>query len=135
VTPATRPPLDKLLASAPFQRSRHAAARVANDAEALSRLLEDVSAHEFGIGQLPDVGGGIDIDIACAVVEAHIDALTHDESSNPVADARCRLVIAALHYLIDTDDVIPDALPDGHVDDVVIMRWAARVARGEVPAE
>lgn len=135
MTPATRPPLDKLLASAPFQRSLRVAARVADDAEALSRLLEDVAAHEFGIGQLPDARGGIDIDIACAVVEAHIAALTSGEVTGPVADARCRLVIAALHYLVDTDDVIPDALPDGHVDDVVVMRWATRVARGEIPAE
>jgi len=135
VTSPTRPPLDRLLTSAPFQRSRHEAAQVANDAAALSRLLDQVAAHEFGIGHLPDTGGGIDIDIACAVVEAHIAALTDGGCVGAVADARCRLVIAALYYLVRTHDVIPDTLPDGHVDDVVVVRWAARVARGEVVAE
>lgn len=131
----TPPPLDKLLTSTPFQRCRHQAARTANDPAALSRLLEKVAAHEFGIGQLPDARGGIDIDIACAVVEAHIAELTTGDTTDLVTDARCRLVIAALHYLVDMDDVIPDNLPVGHFDDVAVLRWATRVARGELPAE
>ena len=131
----TPPPLDKLLMSMPFQRCRHEAARTANDPAALSSLLQKVAVHEFGIGQLPDTQGGIDIDIACAVVDAHIADLTGGGTTNPVADARCRLVVAALHYLVDMNDVIPDNLPSGHVDDVAVMRWATRVARGEVPAE
>lgn len=131
----TQPALDKLLTSLPFQRCRHEAARTANDPTALSDLLEKVAAHEFGIGQLPDAKGGIDIEIACAVVDAHIAALTNGETTNPVDEARCRLVVAALHYLVDMNDVIPDNLPDGHVDDVAVLRWATRVARGEVPAE
>lgn len=132
-----RPTLDRLLASASFQRSRRAAARIADDASALVELLGQVAAHEFGIGQLPDISGGIDIDIACAVVEAHIDELASGtaDDGTAIADARCRLVIAALHYLVDTEDVIPDRLPSGHIDDVVVMRWATRVARGEVPTQ
>lgn len=131
----TPPPLDKLLLSMPFQRCRHVAARTVNDHTALAGLLEKVAAHEFGIGQLPDAQGGIDIDIACAVVEAHIDDLASGDATDVVADARCRLVVAALHYLVDMNDVIPDNLPSGHVDDVAVMRWATRVARGEVPVE
>ncbi|HWC24861.1 MAG TPA: DUF1232 domain-containing protein [Flexivirga sp.] len=131
----TQPALDKLLTSLPFQRCRREAARAANDPAALTQLLERVAAHEFGIGQLPDARGGIDIDIACAVVDAHIDDLTSGDTTNPVADARCRLVIAALLYLVDMNDVIPDNLPTGHVDDVAVMRWATRIARGEVPAD
>lgn len=135
VSAETQPALDKLLTSLPFQRCRHEAARTANDPMALSDLLEKVGAHEFGIGQLPDAKGGIDVDIACAVVDAHIADLTSGDTINPVADARCRLVVAALHYLVDMNDVIPDNLPNGHVDDVAVLRWATRVARGEVPAE
>lgn len=135
MTSPTRPALDKLLASPPFQRCRHEAARIANDPAELSRLLDQVAAHEFGIGRLPDAGGGIDIDIACSVVDAHIAELTGGGSTSPVADARCRLVIAALHYLVDRNDVIPDQLLEGHVDDVAVLRWATRIARGELPAE
>ncbi|GGB26885.1 hypothetical protein GCM10011492_16460 [Flexivirga endophytica] len=131
----TQPALDKLLASAPFQRCRHEAARTANDPTALTSLLDRVAAHEFGIGQLPDTRGGIDIDIACAVVDAHIAELNAGDGTSAIADARCRLVIAALHYLVDKNDVIPDDLPEGHVDDVAVLRWATHVARGEAPAE
>lgn len=128
-----QPALDQLLSSAPFQRCRHEAARTANDPEALSTLLDQVAAHEFGIGQLPDAGGGIDVDIACAVVDAHLADLRGGDGASAIADGRCRLVIAALLYLVDKDDVIPDDLPNGHIDDVVIMRWATKIAQGEIP--
>ncbi|WP_446666126.1 DUF1232 domain-containing protein [Flexivirga sp. B27] len=126
-----QPALDMLLSSASFRRCRQQAARTANDPQSLAALLDQVAAHEFGIGQLPDSGGGVDIDIACAVVDAHLADLRSGDGTGALADARCRLVVAALLYLVDRDDVIPDHLPDGHVDDVVIMRWATRVARGE----
>lgn len=69
------------------------------------------------------------------MVEAHIAELTAGDHGTAIADARCHLIIAALHYLVDEDDVIPDRLPSRHIDDVVVMHWATRVARGEVPAE
>lgn len=133
MSPDNQPALDKLLSSAAFRRCRHRATHAANDPEALSALLDQVAAHEFGIGRLPDVGGGIDIDIACAVVDAHLAELRSGDAPSAIADARCRLVVAALFYLVDTDDVIPDDLPEGHIDDVVVLRWATRIARGEIP--
>lgn len=85
--------------------------------------------------------GRIDVDIACSVVEARAEELETDglpalpaADLDPAMSARLRLVIAALYYLVMENDAIPDSLPDGHVDDMAIIRWAIKIAHGGLPA-
>ena len=117
-----------------------AAEAIVDDPVALQQLLHRVESHEFGIGRLSDAAGGVDVDIACAVVEAHVEELleAHVAGVEPerscTDEARRRLVIAALHYLVMENDVVPDSGPFGHLDDVAILRWVTRVAQGELPA-
>ena len=74
-------------------------------------------------------------------VDAYVDEgmLTVDGHDDPhttsiTGKARLRLVVAALVYLVDVEDVIPDSRPNGLTDDVVLLRWASRMARAELPA-
>ncbi|TWP37898.1 DUF1232 domain-containing protein [Leekyejoonella antrihumi] len=131
------PGVTRLLASPAFRRSQLAAAAIAEDPRALQKLLHQVETHAFGVGRLKDTSSGVDVDIACAVVEAHIEELLEGAGSGPAdrscdEDAHHRLVVAALHYLVMDDDVIPDAGPLGHLDDVAILRWVTGVARANL---
>jgi uncharacterized membrane protein YkvA (DUF1232 family) len=46
--------------------------------------------------------------------------------------ARQRLVVAALHYLITRDDLVPDFRPGGYIDDVLAMTWVFGAADQEL---
>lgn len=128
--------ISRLLASSPFRRSRLVAASLVDDPEGLQCLLTGVEEHRFGTVPAGELARGVDLDIACAVVEARIEELHegHPATTYTCAqDARLRLVVAALHYLVTEHDVIPDSAPAGHLDDVAILRWVTRVAQGELP--
>lgn len=84
----------------------------------------------------------LDLDILCSVVDAHLEeqrdrgrcAVLASTPRSVTATARLRLVVAALLYLVDADDVVPDAHALGLGDDVVVLRWAARMVMAELPA-
>lgn len=103
-------------------------------------LLEEVAVKQGSMLALRSGSGQLHVDIICSVVEAHLDSLA--EAGNMpetgamsiTGKARLRLAVAALHYLVDPDDVIPDSHPHGHEDDLIVLRWAARMAWGELPA-
>nr|WP_279671563.1 YkvA family protein [Flexivirga meconopsidis] len=72
------------------------------------------------------------------MVEAHLEELTEpgitdERRAALAADPRPRVVIAALHYLVTERDAVPDWLPTGHLDDLLILQWATDVARGDLP--
>ncbi len=46
--------------------------------------------------------------------------------------ARERLVVAALHYLITPDDLVPDFRPGGYLDDVMALSWVFGAAANEI---
>lgn len=115
----------RLLGSAAFTRCRGVAARIEDDTHALASLLDDVATHRFGAGTLPHADGS-DVDTACSVVRNRIEGLRSGRP--PAPDARTRLVIAALLYLVTDDDVIPDRSAYGHLDDLAVLRWTTRVA-------
>lgn len=134
----------RVLGSQAFNRARREAADVVKSPERLRALLDEVEAMARENPSLSTGSQALDLDIVFAVVEAALDeeAEIHsvpDDSAgrarplNVTADARMRLVVAALLYLVDPDDLIPDDQPYGLVDDLAILRWASRVAREELP--
>jgi hypothetical protein len=46
--------------------------------------------------------------------------------------ARTRLVVAALHYLVERDDLVPDFRAGGYIDDVLAMTWVFGAAVNEL---
>ncbi|KNX39027.1 hypothetical protein VV01_20865 [Luteipulveratus halotolerans] len=128
----------RLLASPAFTRARALAGPLADDSVRLRTLLEQVDRKTFGIGTIDDLHGRLDIDIACSVVEARAEELDEGlgegvDDLDPTTSARLRLVIAALSYLVIDHDAIPDHRPNGHIDDVAIVRWVTQVAAGHLP--
>lgn len=122
-----------------FSRSRLISEEMADNAELLRMLLASVDRKRFGVGQLDDSRGRLDVDIAASVVEARAEELEIGGATaarlrelEATESARLRLVIAALHYLVMENDVIHDRRLNGHIDDVAIVRWVTKVARGDI---
>ena len=131
----------RLLTSAAFRRARLRAASLIASRTELHRLLASVESKRKSNPRLYEGAQGLDLDIICSVVDAYVDEgmLTVDGHDDPhttsiTGKARLRLVVAALVYLVDVEDVIPDSRPNGLTDDVVLLRWASRMARAELPA-
>lgn len=134
--------LESILASAPFLRSREVATALGGDVVGLQALLSEVEAKvkSFPIGDLREHPSGVHYDIAGAMVEAHIEELGEagfgtDKRNALASDDRRLVVIAALHYLITDQDVVPDWFAGGHEDDILVLRWATSYARGELPGD
>ena len=56
-----------------------------------------------------------------------------DRTLSVTAHTRLRLAIAALRYLVDPDDVIPDSHRHGLDDDIAVLRWVSSMVRIELP--
>lgn len=121
--------------STSFRVSREAAGRLLGDAEALRALLSYVETRQRAAGA--DIATRIHLDIAEAIVDAHIEELS--EPGLPSAavealrtDGRRRVVIAAVHYVATRDR--PGCPTDAdEPDDLEILRWATDFARGACP--
>lgn len=121
--------------SVTFRVSREAAGQLLGDAEALRTLLSYVETRQQAAGL--DIATRIHLDIAEAIVEAHIEEL--GEPGLPLeavealrTDGRRRVVVAALHYLATRD--LPCRLTDAdEPNDLEILRWATDFARGACP--
>lgn len=129
-------PEASIVTSAAFRRARLQAERISTSAERLERLLDAVKTKSGEHLALRAPAARADLDHVCSVVDAHLvgSAKARRQEQEPLsiaASARLRLVVAALVYLVDVDDVIPDSRPDGLTDDVVLLRWAAEMVQGE----
>jgi len=51
-----------------------------------------------------------------------------------ISSARERLVVAALHYLVTKDDLVPDFQAGGFIDDVLVLSWIFGAAADELDA-
>lgn len=111
------------------------------DLQRLSDLLAEVEVMRESHRRLRVGMPALDLDILCSVVDAHLEeqrdrahcaALTATPRS-VTATARLRLVVAALLYLVDADDAVPDSHALGLGDDVLVLWWAARMALAELP--
>lgn len=113
-----------------FRVSRETAGRMLGDASALRSLLAVVEKRQRCVGSATRVP----LDIAGAMVDAHIEELTEPGLSSAAAytlrtEARCSVVVAALHY-VATRDCPPYVSAPGEPDDLEILRWATDVVRG-----
>ena len=118
-----------------FRASQEAAARLLGDASALRTLLSFVETRQQSLGS--DIATRIHLDIAEAIVDAHIEEL--GEPGLPAAraealrtDSRCGVVVAALHY-VASRDCPPRVVGSDEPDDLEILRWATDRARGACP--
>lgn len=137
MSPATRIEA-RILASAAFRRARTRADSMLTSPQALRELLASVEAKQAMYPKLHEGAVALDIDIIASVIEAHCEAVSHParghNATSITAKARLTLVVAALTYLVEDDDLIPDHLPHGLTDDIALLRWASRMARAELPA-
>ena len=123
--PAEHNTTHRLLTSPPFRRCRDEAELLEADQPAVRRLLQEAAGHAFSAGTLLEAGVGAEFARVCDAVEAH---LAKDPARAPAPErARFRLLVSALLYVVNDDDVIPDHWPDGHLDDIAVVRWADRL--------
>lgn len=102
-----------------------------NDPVALRELVARADRRQFAVGSVRDLPEGVKVDIACAIVEAHIEELEErvDQPDTAIADdVRLLFVVAALRYFVEEADVIPDHLPNGHLDDIAVLNFALTFA-------
>ena len=116
-----------------FLASREVAGRMLGDAAALRTLLSFVESQQRAFGV--EIATRIHLDIAVAIVDAHIEELTEPGLTPAAIDAlrtdqRCRIVVAALHYVATRDCPATLALDTDEPDDLEVLRWATDVARG-----
>ena len=118
--------------STKFRVSSQAADQLLGDAAALRTLLSFVEIQQRSRGM--DIATRIHLDIAVAIVDAHIEELTEPGLSRAAAEAlrtdpRCRVVVAALHY-VATRDCPPYLVEAREPDDLELLRWATDRVRG-----
>lgn len=138
VNPATSAEA-RILTSAAFRRARLRASTLVASRRELAALLCQVERKRDDHAPLREGGRGLDLDIICSVVEACVEGpgcerAVEADATSITGKARLRLVVAALVYLVEVEDVIPDRQPNGLTDDCVLLRWASRMARAELPA-
>jgi hypothetical protein len=126
-----------LVASPAFTSSRRAVRHLVDYPDRLRELLTDVENKRFPGWDAQDPLQRVPIDIACAVLEARVEELEARPADTPApaATERLNLVLAALHYYARADDEIPDDMMTGHLDDVMVLRWAVHQAQSELPVE
>lgn len=99
-------------------------------AEDLHTLLAEVELKLIESECLRSTAMSVHIDIAAAVVEAFLEGEESLEALGPAREARLRLVVSGLHYLVMEQDMVPDGGPHGYADDLAVMRWVTRVVAG-----
>lgn len=117
----------RLLHSEAFARSRVLADRLDTDPVLLEELLDLV--------RLRHVENDVHLAPLAGVVEQAVEWLsesTSDTHDSAAFSARRRMAIAALSYLVDFNDVIPDDVVGGTVDDHVVLDFV--LTRALVPA-
>lgn len=134
----------KVLRSPAFLESRSRAGHIVDDPAALLRLAERVESIDHVNAPVSAVSDRLAA--AVSFVRAMADRLdaaaspggagspAQSDAEAPVAAraARERLIVAALHYLITPDDLVPDFRPGGYIDDVLLLSWVFGAAVSEL---
>jgi Protein of unknown function (DUF1232) len=135
----------KVLASPAFLNSRERTSELIDDPAGLRRLASFVERIEAG-NQALDV---IADRVAASVRLLRARAAWLDTSAGPAGgiesagppytmaetpggQARERLLVAALHYLVTPIDLVPDFRPGGYLDDVLLLSWVFGAAANEL---
>jgi hypothetical protein len=152
----------KAIRSPAFSHSRAWAGANCEDPAALRRLAEQVEALDHESPPLCTVSDRVTATVRLVRATADRldggEAATADEApltpqapgigdrrspANPPAAelvtavtagtaTRKRLLVAALHYLITPDDLVPDFRPGGYIDDVLLLTWVFGAATQEL---
>jgi uncharacterized membrane protein YkvA (DUF1232 family) len=125
--------ISKVLHSAAFVHSRERALEIVNDPTALRQLAETVRCLDYTHAPLSAVADRVAAGYRLLYARADFleDTAARAEPS-PGADARERLLVAALHYLITPVDLVPDFRVGGYLDDVMVLSWVFGVAVTEL---
>ncbi len=112
----------KVLHSPAFDRSRERAAADIGDPEALRRLADQVEGLDYDDAPLSAVADRVAA--AIRLLRAKAEDIERD-TPPPAADgeARERLLVASLYYLVTPVDLIPDFRAGGYIDDVLALSW------------
>ncbi len=147
-----------MLSSEPFRRCRDEAAAVVRDPVALRDLAHRVQRTIGHPGPLDTVVAQVlaceqfllheadalsegewvwavegDVEIDARGYVPHPSPPEHGEADLSAATrSRRRLLVATLLYLVLVDDLRPDALPGGYVDDALLIAWVSGVASHEL---
>jgi hypothetical protein len=136
-----------VLRSAAFLASRERAATIIEDPAALRALGDQVETIKLDDAPLSAVADRVDA--AVRFLRARAETLDSESASadqnhplepekhpatHPAASraARERLVVAALHYLVTKDDLVPDFCVGGYLDDVMVLSWVFGAAAEEL---
>ena len=132
-----RATITKVLRSPAFADSRHRAAAIITDAEALRALAERVESLDQTRMPLSTISDRVGA--AVSFLRARADRIDSDgdgpaggEVQGAAAEARERLVVAALHYLVTPVDLVPDFRAGGYLDDVLLLGWVFGTAASEL---
>lgn len=147
-TPMFRTPkstITKVLQSPAFVTSREQSGVIIDDPVALRALAGAVEALDHENAPLSAIADrvaaalrflrskahahetGADVPVSSAVIPR--DSEVHSAAGSA---ARERLIIAALHYLITPDDLVPDFRSGGYIDDVLVLTWVFGAAVHEL---
>jgi uncharacterized membrane protein YkvA (DUF1232 family) len=136
-----------VLRSPAFVASREQAAVIIEDPSALRALGDSVALIEMHDAPLLAVADRVTAAVRFVSAKAaELDrglALSADDRLAPTDEvlqrpttaskaARERLVVAALHYLITKDDLVPDFRVGGYLDDVMVLSWIFGAAAEEI---
>jgi hypothetical protein len=136
-----------VLRSPAFVASREQAAVIIEDPSALRALGESVTLIDMHDAPLLAVADRVTAAVRFLTAKAEeLDrgpALSADGGASPTEEvvlrpttasraARERLVVAALHYLITKDDLVPDFRIGGYLDDVMVLSWIFGAAAEEI---
>ncbi|WP_106298342.1 hypothetical protein [Knoellia remsis] len=125
----------RLLQSDAFARSRRTAARMESDPAALGDLIALVRLRKLDTD--PHLGAVADLVHRATewLLASGPDSTVPDRMSTTLA-ARRRMAVAALCYLVDVGDVIPDHRTDGTLDDLVVLQSVlSRAVEVDAPPE
>lgn len=133
-----RATITKVLRSPAFADSRHRAAAIITDAAALRALADRVESLDKTRMPLSTIADRVGA--AVLFLRARADRLDSAEGGPAGADvhagaaveARERLVVAALHYLVTPVDLVPDFRVGGYLDDVLLLGWVFGTAAAEL---
>ena len=140
--------ITKVLHSHSFETSREQARLILEDASALRVLADRVQAIDKVDAPLSAIADRVDA--AVRFLHAHADRLAKPAShaadagspvdapspeartAGVISEARERLVVAAMHYLVTPIDVVPDFRAGGYIDDVMLLSWVFGAAADEL---
>jgi uncharacterized membrane protein YkvA (DUF1232 family) len=131
-----QPTVTRVLRSPAFLHARERSTAIIESHGELRALADRVETLSHSTAPLSTVADRISA--AVRLLRARADVLEGvtepAELASPAADvaARERLLVAGLLYLVTPVDLVPDSLPGGYYDDVILLAWVFGAAAHEL---